>query len=74
MMGAQIIVGAGAAYLGLGALFALAFVTVGAGRIDRAARGAPWGFRALIFPGAAALWPVLLVKWVRARSTPGAHP
>lgn len=53
-------------YAGLGALFALAFVLRGAARIDRNARGATWGFRALIFPGSAALWPWLLVRWIQA--------
>jgi hypothetical protein len=54
------------AYAAVGVLFAVAFVTAGASRVDPAAAGAPWGFRALIFPGAAALWPVMLQKWRRA--------
>lgn len=53
-------------YAVLGGLFALAFVLRGAGRIDPNARGATWGFRVLIFPGSAALWPWLLVRWIRA--------
>lgn len=55
-----------AAYLLLGAAFALAFVTRGAGRIDPAARNGPIGFRIMIAPGAAALWPVLLLRWIRS--------
>ena len=54
------------AYMGLGALFALAFVIKGAAAIDPSAKGAPIGFRLLIFPASAALWPLLLVKWLKA--------
>lgn len=54
------------AYMGVGALFALAFVTKGAAAIDATAKGAPIGFRLLIFPASAALWPLLLVKWLKA--------
>jgi len=57
----QIIVGS---YALIGVMFAIAFVTAGVARVDPAAHGAPIGFRILIFPGAAALWPVLLRKWI----------
>lgn len=57
-------------YAGLGALFAAAFVTRGAGRLDESARRGTWGFRVLIFPGAAALWPLLLKRWIGGRSEP----
>jgi len=52
------------AYAAAGLVFAAAFVAHGAATIDNAARGAPLGFRLLIFPGAAALWPLLLTKWI----------
>ena len=52
-------------YLGVGVLFAVPFAFVGAARIDPDAAGATLGFRLLILPGAAALWPVLLVRWRR---------
>jgi len=52
-------------YAAAGVLFALAFVTVGVQRVDPAAHGGTWGFRVLIFPGAAAFWPLLLARWVR---------
>lgn len=55
-----------ALYAATGLLFAAAFVTVGIGRVDHAAHGAPWGFRLLIIPGAAALWPWMLARWVGA--------
>ena len=38
-------------------LFGLLFVTRGVGRVDPAAASGTWGFRVLILPGAAALWP-----------------
>jgi hypothetical protein len=52
-----------AAYLAIGVVFGVAFALVGAGKIDDVARHAPIGFRVLILPGAAALWPMLLKKW-----------
>lgn len=53
-------------YLGVGVVFAIAFVLRGVGRIDTAATGAPLGFRLLIIPGSAALWPLLLRRWIAA--------
>jgi hypothetical protein len=55
-----------AAYAVAGLAFTVAFVTVGVGRIDHAARGSPIGFRLIILPASVALWPVLLIKWVRS--------
>ena len=55
------------AYVVTGAVFASAFVTLGVSRLDHAASGAPWSFRVLIWPGVAALWPVMLSKWLAAR-------
>jgi hypothetical protein len=73
---AELIVYVALSYLALGALFAIAFAARGAKAIDPAAAGAPWGFRLLIIPGAAALWPVMLRKWVAVRRQPPAerHP
>ena len=53
------------AYLAAGLPFAAAFVCAGAPRIDPQARGAPWGFRLAIFPGAVVLWPLLARRWLR---------
>lgn len=53
-------------YALIGVGFAAAFVFRGAAAVDPGAEDGPWGFRLLIFPGAAALWPVLLVKWMGA--------
>jgi hypothetical protein len=52
-------------YAAVGVLFAIAFVVKGVERVDPVAAGAGWGFRLLILPGAAALWPLLLRRWLR---------
>ena len=51
-------------YLLLGFVFAIAFLWKGAGKLDDKTKGTSWVFKALIFPGSIALWPVLLKKWV----------
>lgn len=51
-------------YLALGAGFAVWFVIDGVGRISPATRGTGWGFRLLIAPGSAALWPLLAFELV----------
>ncbi|MCB0580045.1 MAG: hypothetical protein KDD10_12150 [Phaeodactylibacter sp.] len=51
-------------YLLLGLLFAFAFAWKGAGAIDAKAAQASWFFKLLILPGAMALWPFLLSKWI----------
>lgn len=56
-----------AAYALAGTVFAIAFVTVGVTKLDPAARGTSWAFRALILPGSAALWPLLAAKWARRK-------
>ena len=55
-----------AAYGLTGAVFAIAFVTAGIQRVDPVAEHAPVGFRLIVMPGAAALWPLLLTRWIRA--------
>lgn len=57
-------------YASLGIFFAAAFVTIGVQRLDEQAGGSGWGFRLLIFPGAAAFWPLLLYRWVSGKKTP----
>lgn len=57
-------------YLALGLGFAVAFVCLGAGRVDPHAKEGTWGFRLLIIPGAAALWPLLLSRWLRGIHEP----
>jgi hypothetical protein len=57
-------------YLGLGLVFAIPFAFVGAGRIDPAARAGTVGFRLLIVPASAALWPLLLRRWLKGMPPP----
>ena len=54
------------AYAAVGLLFGVAFVTRGIARVDHVAEHAPPGFRLIVLPGSAALWPFLLVRWIRA--------
>lgn len=70
-MFAELFVFALLGYAALGLTFAAAFVTVGVSRLDPAARGTSWRFRALILPGSALLWPLLLTKWLTLE---GGHP
>jgi hypothetical protein len=60
-------------YAVLGALFAVAFAWRLAARIDPVAATGTLGFRLLILPGAAALWPWLRVRVLRAGPA-GAKP
>ena len=71
MQVAELLVDGLAAYGLAGAVFAVAFVRMGIQRVDSVAEHAPLGFRLIVLPGAAALWPLLLVRWLRAapRST-----
>jgi len=59
-----------AIYLGLGVVFAIAFVTIGVGGLDPVAREGTVGFRLLILPGAAALWPLLALRWISGAKHP----
>lgn len=67
MMLASVIVMVVAAYALVGALFATWFVLLGVGRLDPTARAGTWGFRLMIWPGSAALWPLLAAKIARER-------
>jgi len=58
------------AYVACGAIFAACFVTRGVQRIDSQARHAGFTFRLLIFPGVAALWPLLAHRWIDAQAEP----
>lgn len=52
-----------AAYLAAGLVFAIPFLTRGAGAIDADAREGSWGFKLAVLPGVCALWPILLGRW-----------
>ena len=66
MVAADVLLALGGVYAGAGALFGVAFVTRGAARIDPAARDAGVIVRAFWLPAAAALWPLLILRWVRS--------
>lgn len=76
MAAAEVVNGALTAYALIGVAFAAAFVSAGIQRIDPQARGSGLGFRLIVLPGAAALWPLLLSRWMRGRVEPPAerHP
>ena len=81
MSAAEMVLGVLSGYLGLGALVAVLFAALGVGRLDPAARGLSLSnavFRIMILPGATALWPVVLARWIAALRRPapaqGEHP
>ena len=57
-------------YALIGVVFAIFFVTLGAGRIDPNAKSMPLQTRVMIFPGAAGLWPLLVLKVLTQREPP----
>ena len=67
MVLAQIIVYSLAAYFAVGILVAILFLALGVARIDEAAKGAGLKFRATIFLGCVALWPIVLIRWLSGR-------
>ena len=54
-------------YAAVGIVFAIVFVIAGIGVVDPVARSSSTGFRLVVMPGCAALWPLLLRRWMRAR-------
>lgn len=63
-MGAVIQVAA-SVWLAIGAVVAILFLTVGAGRLLPAIRGGSVVFRVWILPSCALLWPVVVFRWSR---------
>ena len=55
-------------YAVVGAVTALAFVTFGIARVLPAGTPVTLGARVLLIPGAALLWPYVLLRWVKARA------
>ena len=62
---AQLLVQTLAIYVGVGAAFAALFVWRWVGRLDSAAEHGTWGFRVLVWPGVAALWPLFVIRLIR---------
>jgi hypothetical protein len=65
MQAAELFVGGLVAYALTGAIFSAVFVLFGIHRVDPIAEHSPIGFRLIVMPGAAALWPLLLSRWLR---------
>ena len=57
-----------ALYAACGLATALAFVSIGVTRVQP--QSMSLGARILILPGAVALWPYVLMRWLRAAATP----
>ena len=55
-----------AGYTVIGLFVGFFLAALGIGRIDAVAADSPWYFRVVVLPGLVGLWPVMLVKWVRA--------
>jgi len=56
-------------YLVCGLLFAIPFVIKGVDKIDEGAEGSSIGFRIIITPGVIVFWPILLRKWINAKTS-----
>ena len=52
-------------YFMLGAVFSVAFLLRGIGKVDEAGSGASVWFKLLIFPGLCVFWFVFLVRWIK---------
>ena len=70
MVWASWMVAAMTVYALVGLFFAVVFVTRGAARVDPTAAGAPLGFKLLVLPGVAAVWPLLALRWLRGEQPP----
>jgi hypothetical protein len=55
-----------AVYALVGVVTALAFVTFGIARVLPAGTPVTLGARVLLVPGAALLWPYVLLRWLKA--------
>jgi hypothetical protein len=67
---ASLIVGLVTTYTAAGMLVATVFVIRGIQVVDPMARGASLGVRLLVWPGAVAFWPLLLVRWAAGSMAP----
>lgn len=54
-------------YFVVGAVIAIAFLVLGASRLDSSASGSSLLFRITVFPGCAVLWPYILLRWLSGR-------
>jgi len=71
MSGIAVVLLAGlAAYAAAGLLTAVAFVAFGVSRALAEPAPVTLGARILLLPGAAALWPLVLGRWLKSRRRP----
>lgn len=66
----EVLLAAMGVHLLVGLLFGAAFVSKGVQRVDPAAAGSGVGFRLVILPGVAMLWPLLALRWMRGAGPP----
>ena len=64
----MILLDALALYAVVGLAIALAFVAVGVPQVLPPGTGVSLGARILLLPGATALWPYVLARWIKART------
>jgi hypothetical protein len=64
---AAVVLAIAAGYMALGMLVGLGLSVRGLDRIDPAAHGMSWHTRIVLFPGLAALWPIMLSQAIRQR-------
>ena len=57
-------------YLGLGVLFAIAFLSMRLKKSDPDAEEGSVGFRLIILPGVILMWPALARRWMTGISSP----
>lgn len=67
---AVFLLSAAALYAAAGVVLAFAFVSFGVTRVLPHPVPVTFGARLLLLPGAAALWPVVLRRWLRSRNRP----
>src|SRR5260221_11143984 len=53
-------------YAAVGIVIAAAFLAVGVTRVLPAPAAVTLGARIMLFPGAVALWPYVLIRWLRS--------
>ncbi|HMK19591.1 MAG TPA: hypothetical protein VK492_15420 [Chitinophagaceae bacterium] len=64
----QILLIVTAIYLLGGVLFVIPFLMNGLDKVDEGANGSTIGFKIIIIPGVIVFWPVLLSKWMKAKT------
>jgi len=67
---AELIVMGVSVWAAIGLAVAIPFVLRGAQAVDPSAATGSWGFRLAILPGSAALWPLVLTRWLGSRGAP----